>query len=565
VLKFEQFKESNQRPRIEYVDLGSVEVLPVSELPTLSREEILESGKIPVCDDVMWLCSTTSAQGKVSYLSCDSEYIYSFNDSLSTFNRYSLGVDNMLTLNKARRLTLAESKEEPIMAQDLSSLLDEIGTESTSGGNMNQFGGGGKPPANDADTAARKSLNEKRNRVFKDTINRIKNFENTLGDTDSSMMKDSWIKNAMHIAWVTPSDARDIISVKKAKIAKTDLVLKPNQPQEIINAHAAGKTVAASCFESVYEVAATRSRPGKPTGAIVQLPKYMQGRSVNEFTQQIILQGPKDSSDTDLVLELLPISDYESKILLAGSKIQTDPRTHGGVSGVVSVVSTQRTVTKAKDKVTSRVIDIESAAQVVTSFKYNDGNMLFTESNYFPLSVYETVDIYGPDLDSELAQTMNNAYFGRAFKANARTGEVPYDSLRDEDRMNLSKDGDDISSTFISSGGGGVRFEVAEFYDSSIMRSTVELPIKKQGKGESYSFVRYNSSLVSKEGDDEYMSKCSIKSPKFAHIVEIAGEILTPAMLSRTLKKSSEDKPQRQFDAEQARMYRLAKLRGKIA
>lgn len=167
------------------------------------------------------------------------------------------------------------------------------------------------------------------------------------------------------------------------------------------------------------------------------------------------------------------------------------------------------------------------------------GEKLFTEKNFFPIKVYETLDVSKP-LSAEDAAKANLSAFAGLFNANAKNGQI-FDKLSAEYKAKVNADSVDgklqITSQYFEQGKPAQWDETPKSWmDKSVGLHQVLLPVRTIKEGNegkiTYPWITYSAiSTEALKGNDEYLAKTAFGLPEYAAVRESMGKVLSPAAL----------------------------------
>jgi hypothetical protein len=562
VVAFEDFQKYSPRPGLTEISVDSVGTKTLSELKTLSAGEA--SNWVGVCDNLVWFAQALDPDtGRIKYYSSDGDLIYFFSPGNKNCLKYMQAPGKKLELVGTEVINFKKDEGDSKMAEPigLKDLLGGIGgPEADKGGSMRNFDEVPSGSEGGKVSAEKKAL--------KDTMAKIKNEARTYGTNDDiSLLRQAWAKVAEHVFWITPNDARDSIGATKIPVPPDKRELVPNAPEQVrIQFSRDAKSVDSQFIKQVYKIQAKRSKPGKPVGAVIRVPMYLKGKSVQEYFQKISLDGPKTPEEGMAALEILTFSDYEQKLTLVGGTIREASETHGGAPSEIMI---NYTIAKARAKADSAGLAVNSGTTFVKKFaRVGGGNKtVLTNSNYFPLTTYETYDIYGV-MDQSLVDKLNTSCFeslmngGKSTPAKARL-------LVQEQQGNIRQDGDRITSKYITNDADRIKLEVTEFFNKDKVRDTIRIPLKvrkekSDGTFGALGFVKYSVLADSKKLDDqEYFAKTSLGNHQFDHLISLVSpDFLNPTTLKIFKRGGGGGGISKSLDALQARALLKSKILG---
>ena len=167
------------------------------------------------------------------------------------------------------------------------------------------------------------------------------------------------------------------------------------------------------------------------------------------------------------------------------------------------------------------------------------GEKLFTEKNFFPIKVYETLDVSKP-LTAEDTAKANLSAFAGLFNSNTKNGRI-FDKLSAEYKAKVNADSVDgklvITSQYFEQGKPAQWDETPKSWmDKSVGLHQVLLPVRtvKEGKEGKVTYPWITYSAIASEalkGNDEYLAKTAFGLPEYAAVRESMGKVLSPAAL----------------------------------
>ena len=579
MLNFEDVLKSNQWTDLKFVELSSIDYKIQDDVELLTIEESLAGNFVPVCNNVVWVASTQTREGETTYISSDGVHMFMYPPNMQTMMSWELSESGRRNLIANTRLTYKQP--EPIINniyQEETNMNNQASANPSSIDDLIQGVSNDvtSPPAGTIETmsafdgpeAGSLKAKDPTKEAQKAAVSKIMSDlkETGAANDEFSLLKDCWIKNARHFCWITYLDSRDAIVASKVSQEPSEYQLVPNAPEDIKTLFKTDpRAVPQAHIQKVYKIEAKRSKPGATAGAIIKVPAYLKGKSVQEYMSAIATQGPKTDQESLATFEILKITDYEQKLALAGTVIKEDPATHEGVQSELSLVYSVGVVSKKSDSLAKGTVIKKKFVRTG-----NGNKTVFTNRNYFPLATYETYNIYEQQ-SPEVIDMLNTSYFETMINGTAAS-PGKYRSLSTDEQAMIRKDGDKIESDFITAGAGGRRLTIREFFDKEKERDTIRLPIKRRsekpganGKPPALSFVKYSLMADPKVLDGpEYKSKTSLGNGNFAHIVEaVPAEILDPAILKEMFKRGSgSSSTSKVLDSVHARAIVKAKITG---
>lgn len=408
---------------------------------------------------------------------------------------------------------------------------------------------------------------------MKQKANEMKGFEgagrtkavaNTTGvtiatdSTQRAAARKTFGKLARVVCFVTSTDKK--VSISASSITPKEIadlqISSSATPDQIAQIKAAGKPSELSAelkaiCKPLYKLGAKEAKPSKAVGVILEVPAYMEYFA--SYTQLDDLEehaekGGTDYNETKMIL--VPIDEFQHLLPLIGPSI----REHDAVATAGVGPRTIEAVIvpkKSKDATGATVVENITKIGVVVN---NAVKSPISDTNFYALNTYKTVDIAKTGLTAEQVVDMNIGYFGNFGKPVSRTvtkgdkannvpankielNETKFDCISDEykDLVSIAVDGNITSQYFGTApvSTSVAAFQVSAFYDTNVLRSSFDIPVKvrtetKEGK-ERYTFVKF--SALKPENSAEYMTHGP--NAKFAHIVKVVGqEFMTPEKLS---------------------------------
>jgi hypothetical protein len=263
---------------------------------------------------------------------------------------------------------------------------------------------------------------------------------------------------------------------------------------------------------------------------------------------------------------MLTFSDFEQKLTLVGGSIREAAETHGGAPSELVI---NYSVAKSRAKAdSSGLTSNEGTVLVKKVSRVGGGNKtVLSNGNYFPLTTYETYDIYG-NLSQDLVDKLNISCFESLVNGGKST-PAKIKLLVQDQQDNIKQEGDKITSKYITNSADRIKLEVAEFFDKDKARDSIQIPLKlrkekSDGTTGALGFVKYSVLADAKKlADPEYFSKTSLGNGRFQHLIELTGPDFLNQSSLKMFKRGGGTGISKSLDALQARALLKSKLLGK--
>lgn len=489
--------------------------------------------------------------------SCDGEFIYMYDSSTKEFTKGF--VDDRLipiqTLNLLEHRTgfTVQNQEDVKMDNktnnNLGSVTDAINDllsgqpdmpTPTQVGSSDVFAGSDKATAEDL-----KTLKAKQDKVVREAIkNTITAGISDIHLADLSELRFFNDKYAEFIGWLTTSDSKNKVTVssKRKKDEETDAVIfapgvSAMAKQEFAKTGKGDK----SLFVYDSNLSFVQNAPGPikfgvvkfPVNGIVSLDDLLSPTVVDENTHGVSYEQKKikmsGKSAEDFVIRILDkdslvtfVNIYVGDYIKESAKTHTDP----------GVLTLSRVAREVVDKKTG-------LAQTRTSIriKSSSSKTLLQESNYFPLTVNDTMKLSEILAgDSKLIADMNESFFHAVFRNEATS--YGYNNLPAKQKAQVSKDDKgNIVSTFFDPKKSEKLPLLHWFTKEQIVDPQIPVKVKnvneKSGKI-TYSFVKYD--VLRPEASLEHLNP--FNNEKFAKFLEACGSSFDQAFLVNSLPKT---------------------------
>lgn len=337
-----------------------------------------------------------------------------------------------------------------------------------------------------------------------------------------------------YICSVVRNEEINKFSTRKVNMKDQDgkKILKPNVSDDVRARLKAGNPVDSSNFMTEVRLKVGQSAPGPFIGSVFSIP-------VGGLVPLSDLRGTtavKPNTAEKSLKYILADKDEIMNYIAAyyGMEIQEDQATFGPSAGKIKLELDYKT---KLDKETQEEITV--LRQKLKSMAGR--KTIIIPNTYFPLSVYETIDVSGP-LSEEDCKIINNSSFMHLYKApTTKSGDKSpkIDQLVGEDKAKISKDakGNITSKFFTPSVDGRATLAIDKWYAKGELVEDIQMPIKvdiNAGNPDKNPVWRYKSHNVL--GKDVDLAKTSLQLPKYKVVREACHGALTLENLRATLK-----------------------------
>ena len=311
-------------------------------------------------------------------------------------------------------------------------------------------------------------------------------------------------------------------------------MLKPNVSDDVKARVKAGNSVDNANFMTEVRLKVGQSAPGPFMGSVISIP-------VGGLVPLSDLRGTnpvKPNTAEKSLKYVLADKDEVMNYIAAyfGMQIQEDEATFGQSAGTIKLELDYKTKTdkETQDEVTVLRQKLKSETGRKT---------IIIPNTYFPLSVYETIDVSGP-LTAEQCEVVNNSAFMHLYKAptTKSADKLPkIDQLAGEDKAKISKDEKGVitSKFFTPEVDGRATLAIDKWYAKGELVEDIQMPIKvdiNANNPDKNPVWRFKSHNVL--GKDVDLSKTSLELPKYKVVRDACHGALTLESLTATLKSS---------------------------
>ncbi|GHU52996.1 hypothetical protein AGMMS49975_10010 [Clostridia bacterium] len=569
MISFDDFAASGARKDIKQVDLNLVAVKKLSEMNTVTQEELQNGTYIPVCDGALWVATAVDGKGNVGYYSGDGETVFKPNTKFGGLVGYALRGKRLVMgelsnfefrADEKPDLDLTKNEEATTMAADtrLGDMFDE--TDETVGGSgdgsvklMSGFektDGDGTPIGGEEKKGKGKTKEktpeeierEKNRKDFQQGLNKVitdvkSGISDKARELDTTLLEKAWKDNAEFIAFIAPQDKRHVIAGVKEPLTADNRVPRDDLTEaQRMEAVQNPDKVPKEYFKPIYHIAVKESRPGKAVGVIVKVPAFLKDLGVSDYVKSVALQGASkfaQGDDRTTTIELMSYGDFVNKLVIAGSSINEAKETSMGEGNPGKLVVESVPARSVYGAIKSKVTIVQNILVVHKLRRDGMGNKtLYHDKNYFPLKTYETVDV-NSQMSDEQIYALNQYMIGTLFNPIKKdSSDRRYDFLVEADKLNVTKVGTEITSNYVTNDASKrIQLAVKAFYDKEKTRDAILLPLKRRGKkqnGEEASaqFIAYDVTDADKMGNSEldYRAKSALGNGQFQHIIDLVGE-----------------------------------------
>lgn len=306
-------------------------------------------------------------------------------------------------------------------------------------------------------------------------------------------------------------------------------------PNDILTAAAAGQELPKEYRKTETKIVVKQAAPSTIKAAVLGIP------AGGFYTPKQVVSGNFQLDRNNKAIKKIMVTKDEAmnfiKILFA-EKIHDRTVEDGKLRTIIA----QSNIDKKKTAETGQTI-------IRTSLKTEDKSKIFTETNFFPLKVYETLDVTQP-LTAEQAKQASISAFYNLVKTTKKDTVPALDKLGLKYKNRIEKidlnPGVEINSKYFVEGKQADFFgEEPKHWLTGQPLSGVRLPLRDiniEGKEKpTYPWIQYSAiSSQALKGDEAYLAKTAFGLPEYAHIRECMGSVLTPAELKRVTTKPRE-------------------------
>lgn len=506
------------------VDLPADKSINFSNLKSMTDSDQANYSGIVVIDNVKWIATIRSVTATIAsrVLSCNGELFGMWERNERTFSLLKM-VSGKLAVISSYRLPRVEQqinnsqenqeKEKQKMAnlQDFNALAPESTdlegmnsfTEMAMGEDVKEASGAKGPKA----PSEKEMAMERANAFIQEA-----SAGTTIADTLQINLFNQ--KYGRCGGFITRNDAT--VKVTKKSVVKLDgsgnKILTAEAPESVRKDFEAGKSVARSYFQKEDTIALTHAKPAKPIGVIIGTPV---GGDI-DITDIVGQSGAvsKKSDDTTLVVRILPY-DMALTYLAAlyDNKIKESEQVMGDKASMITHVARPVEI-KAKDGSGSVVSKYRSTLKQDTKVR----KTLLTETNYFPLKLYDTIPYQ--NLSEDDAVVLN-----RHFAAMKKSKPEAFNNLAPADKAKIHEGADGvITSDYFKA---GASFDVSMF-GGSVPRydikgaevSKIAIP-KREAKPSKSDPTKMSYPFVFIDLDDEEKGPFSV--PEYDKIFKFTG------------------------------------------
>lgn len=299
-------------------------------------------------------------------------------------------------------------------------------------------------------------------------------------------------------------------------------MLVSNAPQEVRDAHNAGKGVDSKWYVKQTVLVIKEAAPGKVLGVVIGIPA---GGFVDFSAFRNGSRVEFDPKNTAVKYNLYPKDEsYQMLSFYFNNTIKEEARTHNGVGDGEIRLELKPIPKQNKETLVEETV-------IRPKLVPSNRKSVLLAGNYFPVKVYETKNA-NANLKVEDYEALNVSSFIHLYQVPTKAGaegvkSPKIEALAPTDAAKISRTsaGKIESSFFTADVSKRLPIEVRAFYNKDEVLSTVEVPIKeeKQNKDKPGSTWRYKTySCVAKDAAEnaEYASKTSLQNGRFDVVLE---------------------------------------------